>query len=86
MPVNVHISVRPDYERGDPAPTDYSDWHEWARVQTRSGLRQVTCAVCGKWWFPQELSDRTFETKESWGIVKSPMCKHCGVCVGRSLH
>lgn len=42
------------FRPGDPPPTGYVAWHEWARVQHRAGLRQRQCQVCGKWRFPQE--------------------------------
>lgn len=51
-----HIDMVGDYKPGDPRPEGYMDWHEWARVQTKAGLRQVRCGVCSKWKFPQELS------------------------------
>lgn len=43
------------YKKGDPPPSGYIQWHEWAKVQHRSGLRQKRCPVCGLWRFPQEL-------------------------------
>jgi len=55
--MNVHLNVRPDFKPGDPAPTGYLDWHEWASVQYRSGLRQRRCGGCGKCLFPQEFKD-----------------------------
>lgn len=45
----------PGYKVGDPAPTGYNDWHEWAGVQHRGGLRQTRCPDCGRWQFPQEM-------------------------------
>lgn len=47
-----------DYKPGDPAPTGYLDWHEWAEVQHKAGLRQAVCGSCGLWHYPQEFSDQ----------------------------
>lgn len=41
---------------GDPAPKGYLEWHEWAAVQLKSGLRQTRCIRCSRFFFPQELS------------------------------
>jgi len=48
------VLTLPKYKVGDPAPTGYLEWHEWARVQHRGGLRQHRCRICGNWEFPQE--------------------------------
>jgi hypothetical protein len=42
------------YKVGDPRPEGYLEWHEWARVQLRGGLRPRKCRYCGLWRFPQE--------------------------------
>ncbi len=39
---------------GSQPPTGYLEWHEWAGVQHKGGLRQKTCPRCSKWRFPQE--------------------------------
>ena len=52
----VHIDYTPDYQPGDPAPEGYLDWHAWAAVQHRAGLRQHRCSACGKMHYPQEDS------------------------------
>lgn len=39
---------------GDQPPQGYGEWHEWARVQYRAGLRQARCSGCGKYRFPQQ--------------------------------
>ena len=55
------------YAVGDPPPSGYNAWHEWARVQYRSGLRQFRCHDCRRWNFPQELKGKrclTCEPKE----------------------
>ena len=53
------LTVAGDYKPGDQPPTGYIDWHEWAEVQHKAGLRQKECGRCGKWKYPQELSDQT---------------------------
>ena len=40
------------YKPGDLPPEGYVQWHEWAHVQYKAGLRQKK--VDGKWYFPQE--------------------------------
>lgn len=76
------LSVSPGFKPGDPPPLGYNDWHEWAEVQSKAGLKQRTCGRCSKWKFPQELSDTidTMPAQRSNGkkiIVKSPVCKEC---------
>jgi len=41
---------------GDQPPEGYLDWHAWADVQYRSGLRQARCPRCRLWRYPQEMS------------------------------
>lgn len=48
------IDIAPIFKVGDPAPDGYNDWHEWARVQLKGGLRQSKCRMCGLFLFPQE--------------------------------
>ena len=48
------LLIMPDYKAGDPPPSGYLQWHEWARAQIKAGLRQRRCRVCGLWQFPQE--------------------------------
>lgn len=51
----LHIDIVPEFKAGDPAPQGYTEWHEWAAVQHRAGLRQTRCKRCGKWLFPQQI-------------------------------
>lgn len=51
----LHIDIMPTFKVGDPAPKGYLEWHEWARVQHRGGLRQSQCTRCHHWLFPQQL-------------------------------
>lgn len=56
-----HDGVKP----GDMPPvekSDYLGWRAWAEVQHKAGLRQQQCGKCGRWFYPQELSDKTIET------------------------
>jgi len=62
----IHIDDAGHYEPGDMPPKGYLQWHEWARVQNRAGLKQVRCCRCGKWRFPQEMAGGTcFECLDS---------------------
>lgn len=78
----VHIHVIPDFKPGDPPPEGYCEWHEWAEVQSKAGLKQQRCCRCSKWKFPQELSGKV-EKWEAWdrkGNVhqfSGPICKEC---------
>lgn len=58
--IRAILTVTPDYKPGDQPPPDhaYTDWHSWADVQHKAGLRQVACGKCGRWKFPQELSEK----------------------------
>jgi hypothetical protein len=46
----------PEYKPGDLPPEGYLQWHEWAEVQRKAGIKQVQCPTCGLWRTPQELS------------------------------
>jgi hypothetical protein len=50
------IEATPWYKPGDLPPKGYLQWHEWAEVQRKAGIKQVQCPTCGKWQTPQELS------------------------------
>ena len=52
---HLHFDAVPQYKPGDPRPEGYMQWHEWARIQHRAGLRQRRCPVCLRWRFPQEI-------------------------------
>ena len=51
----THLLLMPDYKTGDPAPEGYLQWHAWADIQMKAGVRQTHCDRCGKWHFPQEV-------------------------------
>ena len=73
------------YKPGDQAPDGYLEWHEWAEVQHKAGLRQKQCGRCGLWRFPQQLSaevDRaemvmTKKRKSRRVTVQTPVCNDC---------
>jgi len=72
----------PTYKPGDSEPTGYLQWHEWAEVQWKSGLRQQQCGVCERFYFPQSLSDQVlrWEAKTARGVVvkqTAPICNGC---------
>jgi hypothetical protein len=52
--LKAHICIMPIFKAGDPPPKGYLEWHEWAKVQDKAGLRQKKCQGCGLWQFPQE--------------------------------
>lgn len=74
-----------DFKPGDPRPKSngYLEVHEWASVQMKAKLKQVTCCKCGLWKFPQELSGQTIVTYpidgRTWKPVRdeSPVCIDC---------
>ena len=75
------ICMTPDFKPGDQAPEGYLAWHEWAEVQHKAGLRQKECGRCGKWNFPQELSDQwdrnTFDSRKGTVMLMTPVCLKC---------
>lgn len=78
----VHICGTREYRPGDPAPVAYAEWHAWAAVQHRAGLRQRRCGDCGLWRYPQELTgrERVAHPVRGDGVavaVRSPICKKC---------
>ena len=56
-------------------------WHEWAEIQHKAGLRQKECGRCGRWKYPQELSDQhdRLEAQSRKGPVTviTPVCNNC---------
>ena len=52
----VHITTIGEYKPGDLPPAGYLDWHEWAEVQYKAGIKQSQCSDCGKWVTPQETA------------------------------
>lgn len=76
------ICHQPDFKPGDPAPDGYLAWHEWAGVQHKAGLKQKACDHCGKFKYPQELSDRSrpYRVQTATGDavwIKSIVCNDC---------
>ena len=81
IPTGV-LTVAGNYAPGSQPPAGYLDWHEWAEVQHKAGLRQKECALCGKWKYPQELSGQTTEwTGKTRGgqevRLVGPVCNAC---------
>jgi len=82
----TYVDFVDDYKPGDPAPEGYCEWHAWAEVQHKAGLRQKQCAHCLKWKYPQELSDQTITSIGHIGKpngpevrITSPICLQCAV-------
>ena len=82
------LTVGGHYKPGDQPPSGYMDWHEWAAVQHKAGLKQKRCGRCMLWRYPQELSGqedvsyaRTGRGAKKGGgrkvRVVSPICKEC---------
>ena len=49
-----HFETVGNYQPGDQPPAGYANWHEWAAVQHKAGLRQLRCEQCRLCKFPQE--------------------------------
>lgn len=77
----IHMLVGEDYKPGDQAPDGYLAWHEWADMQAKAGLKQVECGRCGKWRFPQELSDQidrcTMQSRKGPVVLETRVCIKC---------
>ena len=65
--MRIHLSVTENYQAGDPAPSGYLAWHEWAAVQHRAGLRQRQCGRCGRWYYPQEAGEHKHAAQRRGG-------------------
>lgn len=68
------VLIIPEFKPGDPPPDGYLQWHEWARVQHKNGLKQRKCRVCGLWRFPQEkccdeTKNRTQKKRQSSNYI-----------------
>ncbi len=82
---NAIVCVSGPFKAGDLPPKNggYLDMQEWHEVQHRAGLRQSECGKCGKYYYPQEMSEQTIESKyqkSKYGPVLSttkPVCKKC---------
>lgn len=76
------VLFTPDFKAGDPTPKGYLDWHAWAEVQHKAGLRQVQCPGCSKWQYPQELSTREiessgFDRQGKRHVMRAFLCLEC---------
>ena len=52
------LLIMPYFKPGDLPPDGYLQWHEWAEVQRKAGIKQSPC-LCGKWITPQEREHHT---------------------------
>lgn len=78
----VCLLVQPTFKPGDLPPEGYLEWHEWAEVQRKAGIRQRVCGKCGRWKTPQELSGEIVRTeaRTSRGVrhvIEDPVCTKC---------
>ena len=55
--MNLCLLEMPAFKPGDKPPSGYLEWHEWADIQRKAGIRQAPCSGCGKWITPQEQED-----------------------------
>ncbi|RVT96215.1 hypothetical protein EOD42_13955 [Rhodovarius crocodyli] len=81
------LTYSPGFKPGDPEPKGYLDWHDWAEVQHKAGLRQTQCPSCSRWQYPQGMSTRevAYEAATSRGQkirVSSFMCLACAEKAG----
>lgn len=60
----VFVDIAPTFKPGSQPPTGYIEWHDWAGVQSRAGLKQRRCATCGLYRFPQEKCCPAHERKD----------------------
>jgi len=49
------VLVMPKFNPGDLPPSGYLEWHEWADVQRKAGIKQSCCTRCCKLKTPQEV-------------------------------
>ena len=85
------LTIGGNYKPGDMPPNGYCEWHEWADVQHKAGLRQVVCDRCLKWKFPQEIlrtetrksvvyrtkADMVCERNAIFRTEQVPICREC---------
>ena len=86
----VFIDDAGSYQPGDLPPEGYLQWHEWAEVQRKAGIKQVECGMCSKWQTPQELSGEkmTMKARTSKGDEVTLEWAVCTKCAAKhhSLH
>lgn len=73
------------YKPGDMPPEGYLQWHAWADVQRKAGIKQEKCGECGLWRSPQELAGKKIVHLQ-WVIMDGKLferpteysiCKQC---------
>lgn len=76
------MTVQRDYRPGDQPPEGYLAWHEWAAVQHKAKLKQRECPKCGRWKYPQELSNtaKKWSGKTARGKVVEFVALLCNDC------
>jgi hypothetical protein len=79
---STRINATPDYKPGDLPPEGYLQWHAWADVQLKAGIKQVECPTCAKWQTPQELSTHeiTSMVKDRRGREFAQSAFQCAKC------
>lgn len=56
------------YKVGARAPSGYLQWHEWAEVQEKGGLRQTQPYRCKHWLYPQEVEGHRCGVGDNWRV------------------
>ncbi len=78
----THVSVGGTFKAGDQPPEGYNDWHEWASVQHKAGLRQEQCCLCSLWRFPQQFGPAVHVSMAQDRLgrpveLRGKVCKKC---------
>lgn len=79
------VLVMPHFKPGDLPPEGYLQWHEWAEVQRKAGIRQVQCPTCALWKTPQELSmhEVRWALKDRRGLPVEKSGFQCSRCFAK---
>lgn len=82
----ARVTIMPTYQPGDLPPEGYLQWHEWAEVQRKAGIRQVECPTCALWQTPQELSTHEIKWtgKNRKGIELHFSAFQCSKCFAKA--
>jgi hypothetical protein len=82
----MRVLITPDYKPGDLPPDGYLQWHAWAEVQRKAGIKQVQCPTCSLWKTPQELSTReiawTLENRTGQSLKQTAF--QCAKCFAKA--
>lgn len=72
------------HKPGDLPPEGYLQWHGWAEVQRKAGIKQAQCPTCKLWRTPQELSTHEVTwTIKSNGRTYNRSAFECAKCFAK---